>query len=374
MHFNFAVKDPYNIIYIGIIKHYQLNIAVNGGWTEWSGWSECSATCGQGIRQRSRVCNNPSPSEYGDNCLGPISEFKVCVMDECQVCPKLNDRGNSYFECADNPKSGLQTCSVRCQEGFVSIPGFEEFQELTCGLQTGLYWLPANLTGPCAERTYPRSLQLESSIEYVDQIPVHYYDAVKNYVLGKLLSTDCFKSTSCIVEISLLEASRSETADEITDRTMLKLFMKRSVTSDRNVHKQEKENNKTDFIVDPAFVHLENAIRDMESTAASLKNRNTEIFDVYLNDPDQKSVKRSTGLFQADKESLEITGKVVCEKGEVAAGGICIRCPAGTYAVNESCHFCIKGTFQPEAGQSTCILCPPGLTTRTVGAYSRVYC
>ncbi|XP_053398159.1 thyroglobulin-like [Mercenaria mercenaria] len=139
--------------------------------------------------------------------------------------------------------------------------------------------------------------------------------------------------------------------------------MERSVTSDGNVHKQEEENNKT-----------ENAIRDMESTAAYLKNKTTDIFDVYLNDPVQKTVKRSTGLFHADEESLEIKGKVVCATGDIATGGICIRCPAGTYVVNESCHFCIKGTFQPEAGQFTCILCPPGLTTRTVGAYSRFYC
>ncbi|XP_045209779.1 sushi, von Willebrand factor type A, EGF and pentraxin domain-containing protein 1-like [Mercenaria mercenaria] len=343
---------------------------VSGGWTEWSGWSECSATCDQGIRQRSRFCNNPSPSEYGDDCLGPTYETKVCVMDECLVCPKLNDRGNSYFECTDNPKLGLKTCSVRCQEGFVSIPGFEEFQELTCGLQTGLYWLPANVTAPCAERTYPRSLQLESSIEYVDKIPVQYYDTVKNYVLGELLHTDCFKSTTCIVEISLLEVSQPEATDEISDRTMLKLYMERSVSHDGNVHKQEEEKNKTG----PAFVHLENAVRDMESTAAYLKNKTIDIFDVYINEPVRKTLKRSTDSFHADKGSLGIKGKVVCETGDVATGGICIRCPAGTYMVNESCHFCIKGTFQPEAGQSTCILCPPGLTTRTVGAYSKVYC
>lgn len=32
---------------------------VHGGWSEWSGLSECSKPCGVGIRYQTRKCNNP---------------------------------------------------------------------------------------------------------------------------------------------------------------------------------------------------------------------------------------------------------------------------------------------------------------------------
>ena len=58
---------------------------MDGGYTEWSDWRECSVTCGGGVMTRSRTCSNPSPKDGGKNCdgLGPAEEKEGCNGEEC---------------------------------------------------------------------------------------------------------------------------------------------------------------------------------------------------------------------------------------------------------------------------------------------------
>ena len=34
-------------------------VPVDGGWSTWSSYSECSRTCGGGVTAQERLCNNP---------------------------------------------------------------------------------------------------------------------------------------------------------------------------------------------------------------------------------------------------------------------------------------------------------------------------
>ena len=43
---------------------------INGGWGNWSAWSECSRDCGEGIMVQQRECNNPVPENGGLFCIG----------------------------------------------------------------------------------------------------------------------------------------------------------------------------------------------------------------------------------------------------------------------------------------------------------------
>ncbi|XP_053386290.1 thrombospondin-2-like [Mercenaria mercenaria] len=49
-----------------------------GEWLEWSPWSECSRTCGTGMKTRARECNITSSACYGD-----LHESDLCVAKEC---------------------------------------------------------------------------------------------------------------------------------------------------------------------------------------------------------------------------------------------------------------------------------------------------
>ncbi|XP_040833327.1 semaphorin-5A [Ochotona curzoniae] len=58
---------------------------VNGAWSAWTSWSQCSRDCSRGIRNRKRVCNNPEPKYGGMPCLGPALEYQECNILPCPV-------------------------------------------------------------------------------------------------------------------------------------------------------------------------------------------------------------------------------------------------------------------------------------------------
>ncbi|XP_072537902.1 properdin-like [Salminus brasiliensis] len=56
----------------------------NGGWSQWSPWQPCSATCETGIKIRNRKCTEPPP-KCGGSCFGDSEEITDC--DTGIVCP-----------------------------------------------------------------------------------------------------------------------------------------------------------------------------------------------------------------------------------------------------------------------------------------------
>ncbi|CAG2244568.1 unnamed protein product [Mytilus edulis] len=62
----------------------------DGEWGEWNTWTTCNAYCGTGKQYRSRSCNNPVPSNGGQDCPGSSEESKDCVNGEC-CAPRVFD-------------------------------------------------------------------------------------------------------------------------------------------------------------------------------------------------------------------------------------------------------------------------------------------
>ncbi|XP_066271469.1 uncharacterized protein [Branchiostoma lanceolatum] len=87
---------------------------VNGGWSDWGPWSDCSVTCGVGEETRDRTCTNPAPANGGADCVGLAQEVQAC--DTGVSCPV--DGGWSDW----GPWSD---CSVTCGVG-------EETRDRTC--------------------------------------------------------------------------------------------------------------------------------------------------------------------------------------------------------------------------------------------------
>ncbi|CAG9793298.1 unnamed protein product [Diatraea saccharalis] len=55
------------------------NCTVHGGWSPWSGWSECSASCGIAVKSRRRSCSAPEPKFGGRVCVGLDSQDVYCT-------------------------------------------------------------------------------------------------------------------------------------------------------------------------------------------------------------------------------------------------------------------------------------------------------
>ncbi|ESO92729.1 hypothetical protein LOTGIDRAFT_162203 [Lottia gigantea] len=75
---------------------------VDGKWTRWGSWSECSKACGGGERKRFRSCNNPKPTASGEKCKGLNWEKEDCNKVDCPPTPTNFDMSicnESYFEC-----------------------------------------------------------------------------------------------------------------------------------------------------------------------------------------------------------------------------------------------------------------------------------
>lgn len=68
------------------VSFFHTNVQlVDGDWTEWTPWDDCSKSCGMGQQSRNRTCTNPTPMYGGLNCMGNGTEVMKCHIDKCVV-------------------------------------------------------------------------------------------------------------------------------------------------------------------------------------------------------------------------------------------------------------------------------------------------
>ncbi|XP_052788091.1 hemicentin-1-like [Mya arenaria] len=115
-----------------------ITVAVNGGWSDWQSWEECSASCGQGRQQRHRSCDNPEP-DMGKPCLGEDVEYRDCTVRECPVSGAWGmwqSWASCSKSCGDGSRSRRRLCdSPRPQFGGEDCQD-EGVQMETCNLRT----------------------------------------------------------------------------------------------------------------------------------------------------------------------------------------------------------------------------------------------
>lgn len=59
--------------------------SVDGGYSPFTNWSDCTETCGGGEQTRTRTCTNPEPQLGGKDCssFGPDFEKRKCNTQKC---------------------------------------------------------------------------------------------------------------------------------------------------------------------------------------------------------------------------------------------------------------------------------------------------
>ena len=99
-------------------------IAVDGGWSEWGQFSECSETCGGGYTTRTRQCNDPSPINGGEDCPGETFETAVCNKEINCKSDKAKQRSTHQMHPYLGPVHGSwskwsdwSTCTRVCGTG-----------------------------------------------------------------------------------------------------------------------------------------------------------------------------------------------------------------------------------------------------------------
>uniref|UniRef100_A0A3Q2X8I6 Adhesion G protein-coupled receptor B1 n=1 Tax=Hippocampus comes TaxID=109280 RepID=A0A3Q2X8I6_HIPCM len=84
---------------------------VAGAWDEWSPWSLCSSTCGRGYRSRTRTCTPPQFG--GDPCDGPEKQTKFCNIAVCPVDGEWNE-WSSWSSCSSSCSNGTTQRTREC--------------------------------------------------------------------------------------------------------------------------------------------------------------------------------------------------------------------------------------------------------------------
>uniref|UniRef100_A0A8D3EE01 SCO-spondin n=1 Tax=Scophthalmus maximus TaxID=52904 RepID=A0A8D3EE01_SCOMX len=98
----------------------------DGGWGEWSNWTDCTKSCGGGIQSRRRECDSPSPEGEGNYCEGLGTEVIACNTDHCPVAPCSQVPGTAFSSCGPScPRScdDLAHCEWRCEPGCYCTEG-----------------------------------------------------------------------------------------------------------------------------------------------------------------------------------------------------------------------------------------------------------
>ncbi|XP_077934173.1 hemicentin-1 [Halichoerus grypus] len=96
-----------------VLVRVPVTVQVHGGYSQWSTWRTCSVTCGKGIQKRSRLCNNPSPANGGKPCQGSDSEMRNCQRKLCPVDGSWSE-WSPWEECTRSCGRGNRTRTRTC--------------------------------------------------------------------------------------------------------------------------------------------------------------------------------------------------------------------------------------------------------------------
>ncbi|XP_057307714.1 SCO-spondin-like [Hydractinia symbiolongicarpus] len=132
--------------------------AVDGVWSAWINNNDCSVTCGDGQETRTRTCNNPAPSHGGSQCVdlngaNALTEEEniPCTQSPCPVHGVWGAWVNNN-DCSVTCGSGQKTRTRTCNNPAPSNGGNE------CVDLNGANALTEQGTTPCTQSSCPAAV------------------------------------------------------------------------------------------------------------------------------------------------------------------------------------------------------------------------
>ena len=114
-------------------------ITLRSSWfTDWTEWSSCSQTCGNGTMSRSRVSKNDSPLEENLEC----SENKPCILDPCPkdcIVSDLSTWTSCPGDCSGQARK-YRTTRVEKEARFGGTCGYDISEEEICNISCPRDW------------------------------------------------------------------------------------------------------------------------------------------------------------------------------------------------------------------------------------------
>lgn len=97
----------------------------------WSEWSECSVTCGRGVRTRQRMLKS-DPAE----CTEELEQTEKCMLPECPVDCMMSE-WSEWSECNKSCGKGhtIRTRMIKLEPQFGGRPCPESIQRKKCKLR-----------------------------------------------------------------------------------------------------------------------------------------------------------------------------------------------------------------------------------------------
>ncbi|XP_048736999.2 sushi, von Willebrand factor type A, EGF and pentraxin domain-containing protein 1-like isoform X2 [Ostrea edulis] len=328
---------------------------VDGGWSAWSSYSECSASCGVGVKSRSRQCNSPVPDPDGTPCdPAGTTETVSCNTDTCPSCPPLRRGFGSKANCTTYT-DGHQVCIISCRSGYSFPPSNQPLPVYVCGPNTSYTWNGA--PPACGRANSPSRISMVSYVTYSPDILCADATTAASKIKANLESSlPCSLNASCSVDVTTPGCSTSGRRRRSTLSQTITLTQTFTSGDNLNLEAFEDSGNVSQPLYD-----LLMGISALEASAVQINSSHSVLqFDI-------------NGV-QYTSTAVTTSSDVECPSGQGRSEALCIDCPAGTYSQSGGCVLCTVGFYQDELGKSSCKSCPSGLTTKYQGSQDVLDC
>ncbi|XP_048259787.1 sushi, von Willebrand factor type A, EGF and pentraxin domain-containing protein 1-like [Haliotis rufescens] len=336
-------------------------VIVNGGWSLWSDWGECSVTCGGGVMTRNRKCSSPSPDPDGKPCEGAETLSDNCNAHECPACRHLLRSYGVETHC--NTTDDLIQCSISCRDDLMFVKPVLPLYE--CGRKTNYTWTHQTDDNPharlpaCSAVASARGYSIHHQVEYPSlscDTTEQTKSSLTTQLLAKTNTLKCIEDNSCQTRVEFCPGTSRRKRSTGAPVTIVMTSNNDSVPP-MNISLVFSDKSRSGQLK-AYFTH----VATFEISAQQLVNNSKTIFTVNL----------GGRTYTVDPSSGTTAVDINCPPGTIPtdAAGLCGECPAGSREENNVCVLCGKGSYQNHPASMTCTPCPSGTTTPGLGATS----